>query len=394
MVQTRAGAWRHKLVVGVLLSTMVLAGVWQSPASADVTAVEGSAYGCYGNTTFSFEGTPPGPPVVTGPLPEVELPAGGSADPVTATEQTCDIRVAAAPTAPAVITTGPLTVSTQGTTGPTGSVTSTAEIENVNRDGQEALDAASISSTCTADESGATGSTTVTGGTLLVDPDATEGVAIPTNPEPGYTVFSDLGVATSNYIFNEQIENADGSITVNAVRIEPLTGPLQGTVILGQVVCGVTADGNGGGSTTTSEPDGSTTTTAGNGGGTTTTTAGNGGGTTTTTAGNGGGTTTTTAGNGGGTTTTTQPAPGPGNCERPTDFVGALIFDIFRGISDLLANLGITGFEDFGCDDDEDEDSGFDFDFDRDFDFGGDSDDEDDEDEDTDTDTGAGASVS
>ena len=360
MVQTRAGGWRHKLVVGVLFSTMVLAGVWQSPASADVSAVEGSAYGCFGNTTFGFEGSPPGPPVVTGPVPEVELPAGGSADPVTATQATCDIRVAATATAPAVITTGPITVSTQGTTGPTGSVTSTADIADVNRSGSEALDATGISSTCTADEAGTTGSTTVTGGTLLVDPDATEGVAIPVNPEPGHTVFSDLGVATSNYIFNEQIMNADGSITVNAVRIEPLTGPVQGTVIIGQVVCGVTTSDVGG--TTTTEPNGATTSTTGNEVPTTSTTDNQ---ATTTTL----GATTTTMGNGGGPTPTTLPEPVPGDCERPTDFVGALIFDIFRGISDLLANLGISGFEDFGCDDEADEDDDFGFDFDSDFDF-------------------------
>jgi hypothetical protein len=281
----------------------------------------------------------------------VELPAGGSADPVTATEQTCDIRVAPAPTSPAVITTGPLTVTTQGTTGPAGSVTSTADIDNVNRTGQEALTAASISSTCTANEDGATGSTAVTGGSVATNPDGTVEEAVPANPEPGHTIFADLGVASSNYIFNEQITNADGSITVNALRIVSLTGPVQGTVIIGQVVCGVTTDGSGGSTTTTEDGGGSTTTTMGNGGGSTTTTMGNGGGSTTTTMGNGGGSTTTTMGNGGGsTTTTTQPDPGPGECDRPTDFVGQLLFDVFRGIADLFESLGITGFEDFGCD--------------------------------------------
>ena len=318
MVKTGAGAWRHKLVVGVLFSAMVLAGVWQSPASADVSAVEGSAYGCFGSTTFAFPPNPPGPPLVTGPLPEVELPAGGSVDPVTATEQTCDIRVGPAPTDPAVITTGPLTVTTQGTTGPAGSVTSTADIDNVNRTGQEALTAASISSTCTANEDGATGSTAVTGGSVATNPDGTVVEAVPANPEPGLTIFADLGVATSNYIFNEQITNADGSITVNALRIVSLTGPVQGTVIIGQVVCGVTTDGSGGSTTTTEDGGGSTTTTMGNGGGS--------------------------------TTTTTQPDPGPGECDRPTDFVGQLLFDVFRGIADLFESLGITGFEDFGCD--------------------------------------------
>ncbi len=372
MVKTGSGAWRHKLVVGVLFSAMVLAGVWQSPASADVSEVEGSAYGCFGSTTFAFPPNPPGPPVVTGPLPEVELPAGGSADPVTATEQTCDIRVGPAPTDPAVITTGPLTVTTQGTTGPAGSVTSTADIDNVNRTGREAFTAASISSTCTANEDGATGSTAVTGGSVFTDPDGTVEEPVPANPEPGHTIFADLGVGSSNYIFNEQITNADGSITVNALRIETLTGPVQGTVIIGQVVCGVTTDGSGGSTTTTTD---------GSGGSTTTTTEGDGG-STTTTMGNGGGSTTTTMGNGGGsTTTTTQPDPGPGECDRPTDFVGGLIFDIFRGISELLENLGISGFEQFGCDSDDD---GASSDFDQDFGF----DDEDEDDSNFDFDFG------
>lgn len=61
------------------------------------------------------------------------------------------------------------------------------------------------------------------------------------SPDPNYTVFVNLGPATANYIFNEQILNADGTLTVRALCIQPLTGPLTGTVIVGQVSCGVTA---------------------------------------------------------------------------------------------------------------------------------------------------------
>ncbi|HWH34652.1 MAG TPA: hypothetical protein VNT56_04960 [Acidimicrobiales bacterium] len=224
----------------LLGATLVSVGLGQAPVDAThltVTAVQGSAYGCFGNTSIFGN-----PPVVTGPLPSVDLPPGGSAVPITAEAPLCDIQVF--PGGPFVVSTGPLAVSTQGTTGPTGSVTSTATITDVNRGGQEALDAESISSTCTADESGLTGSTTVINGTVQTDADAPDGapVAVPVNPPPGHTIFADLGVGTSNYIFNEQIINPDGSITVNAVRIEPLTGPLTGTVILGQVVCGVTTE--------------------------------------------------------------------------------------------------------------------------------------------------------
>jgi hypothetical protein len=121
-------------------------------------------------------------------------------------------------------------------------------------------------------------------------------------------------------VFNEQITNPDGSLTVNAAHFTYL-GPLtHGNFILGSSTCGVTVSQV----TTTTTTAAITTTTAGNttttlggtttttGGGTTTTLGGTttttGGGTTTTT---GGGTTTTTGGGtttttGGGTTTTTR----------------------------------------------------------------------------------------
>ncbi len=253
MVESRSASRRASAFVVLLAVTaLVLAAFGQRSADAThqtVTEVEGSAFGCYGNTQFSG-----GAPVVTGPLPAVELPPGGGSE--TATAPTCDIFVF--PGGPTVISTGPLTVSTQGTTGPTGSVTSTANIANVNRSGNEAFTATNVSSTCTADETGVSGSTTITGGRIETSPGVFEDV--PENPEPGYTVFVNLGVATANYIFNEQIIDPDtGSITVNALRIQPLTGPLTGTVIIGQVVCDVTTVAQE--TTTTTVPEETTTTT-------------------------------------------------------------------------------------------------------------------------------------
>ena len=356
MVETRSGTWRHKVVVGLLFSAMVAAGLGSTAANAEVSAVEGSAYNCSSDLVFFGSDQP-----ATEPTASVTLPSTGSASPVTETAP-CTVRILTPPNntpGPIILSAGPVTVRTEGTTGPTGSVTSSADATDVGPDPNEALQATSISATCTADESGATGSTTVSGGTVVTDQNAGTTAAVPENPDPGFAIEGVNGAGDRyRYIFNEQSVNADGSITVNAVHLVLLGPNATGDVILGQVVCGVTSDGDGG----------STTTTEGNGAGpTTTTTEGNGAGpTTTTTEGNGAGPTTTTIGNGGGTTTTTQPDPGPGGCERPTDFVGALIFDIFREISDLLANLGITGFEDFGCDDDEDS---FEFDFDRDFGF-------------------------
>ena len=359
MVKARAGTWRHKTVVGLLFSTMVLSNVWQSPAAADVTGVTGSAYGHHADVTI-FGGQQP----VAGPAPTVTLPPGGSATPITATAPSALVEYGPA----TLFSSGRLTVSTEGTTGPDGSVTSTASIDTINTSQVEVFTAANLSSTCTASESGVSGSTTVTGGTLITsegDPEV-EGdettISVPTNPAPNTAFEGALeGVGdTFRYVFNEQIQNPDGSITVNALHGYLLGPTAVGDLIIGQVVCGVTSDGQSG-TTTTVDDGGTTTTTVGNGG-TTTTTVGNGGTTTTTV-----GSTTTTMGNGGPTPTTIQPVPG--DCERPTDFVGALIFDIFRGISDLLTNLGISGFEDFGCEDEDEEDSDFGFDFDSDFDF-------------------------
>ena len=135
-------------------------------------------------------------------------------------------------------------------------MTSSTNITNVNASGQENLTASNLASSCTASETGGvSGTTTVTGGTLVTDngdSDTTNTitdhpatiVAIPTNPDPNtpYEGHVHIGNQTDTftYVFNEQTVNADGSITVNAVH-EYLHGPLaRGNLILGQVVCGVT----------------------------------------------------------------------------------------------------------------------------------------------------------
>ncbi len=175
-------------------------------------------------------------------MPTVTLPPGGSAVPVTASSPTGLVQYG-----PAILfTSGPITVSTQGTTGPTGSVTSSANITTVNTSMQEVLTAAGLSSTCTASEGGATGSTTITGGTLRtsegtdLDSEADDTVVtIPTNPAPDteYTGSIETVGDTYRYVFNEQIVNADGSITVNAAH-QYLLGPTAlGELIIGQSVC-------------------------------------------------------------------------------------------------------------------------------------------------------------
>lgn len=207
-------------------------------AQADVTAVEGSAYGYFSN--ISLFG---GPPSTRGPVPTVTLSPGGGGP------NTASALTGLAQYGPATFfSSGPITVSTQGTLGPAGSVTSSTTIQTVNTSGQEVFTAANVSSFSTASESGVTGSTTITGGTLQTsegNPDVIGDetiVVIPTNPAPNTAYTGTVeGVGDSfRYVFNEQIVNPDGSLTVNAAH-QYLLGPTAvGDLIIGQSVAGVT----------------------------------------------------------------------------------------------------------------------------------------------------------
>lgn len=229
------------------LGAIVLFGGWilsaSNPAAAVVTAVRGEAYGYFARVSLFG-----GPANVRGPAPVVTLPPNGSGAPITATVPESIVQYG-----PAILfSSGQITVSTQGTTGPAGSVTSSATVQNVNRSGQEVFTASSLSSTCTASESGVSGSTTINNGTLQtsegnpnVDGDEVI-VNIPTNPPPNYTVNGQLeGVGDSfQAIFNEQVVNPDGSITVYAYHLRLLGPTAVGDLYVGKSECGVTATVN------------------------------------------------------------------------------------------------------------------------------------------------------
>jgi hypothetical protein len=281
-----------------LVAAALFGVVGLRPAAGQVTAVKGSAFGFRVFSLSLFGGAQPD----FGPAPTVTLPAGGSATPVTATAPSADASVTPA----RFFTSGQLDVSTQGTT-TSGSVTSTARVANINTSQQEILTAAAVESTCTANSTGVSGATTLTGGSLQIDSgldvngdgdytDAGEhppvSEALPATPAAnreymGHIHLSSTSQDTFRVVFNEQVVNGDGSITVNAVH-EYLLGPVaKGEVIVGQVVCGIT----GTAATTTSTTTGASTTST-TAGATTTTTAG--------------ATTTTTAAS---TTTTTTASP-------------------------------------------------------------------------------------
>jgi hypothetical protein len=122
----------------------------------------------------------------------------------------------------------------------------------VNTSQSEVFTATSIGSTCTASESGVSGTTTVVGGTLILqdpNPDVSgeqgeQIVTIPTNPAPNTRYTGTVANVNDNfeYIFNEQIVDQGGRrITVNAAHLRLLGPTAVGDVIIGQSVCGVTA---------------------------------------------------------------------------------------------------------------------------------------------------------
>ena len=224
------------LVVGALLVA------FPAPSHADVTAVRGSAYGYHAFDIVILTGEQPD----TGPTPAVSLASDASDSPRTATAPEGDVVYGPAE----LFTTGEITVGTEGSVGDGGSVTSSTDIDDVNRGGSEVFDADRVQSTCTATEDGVTASTTVTNGTMRTHAQAEdhdeEVVAIPTNPEPGHTVEGHLHIGSTQdnyrYVFNEQIRNPDGSITVNAVHAYLLGPAAVGELVIGSATCGVTAD--------------------------------------------------------------------------------------------------------------------------------------------------------
>lgn len=153
---------------------------------------------------------------------------------------------------------GELTVGTQGTTGPDGSVASFASVLDV---GPGPFTADEVSSECVADEEGFETGVTILNGVV----EGVEGSAVDVreNPDPG-TSFEGVVEGPNNsedrfrIVFNEVVEDTDtDTVTVNAVHVFLLGPTATGDLIIGQSVCGI---GVGDSTTTTA---GETTTTVG-----------------------------------------------------------------------------------------------------------------------------------
>lgn len=260
----------------MVLAALALLSLWQSPALAEVSEVTGQAYGY--SSTLSLFGEPPDQ---TGPLPVVTLPREGSSTPITATDPDAE----SAQHGPAIVVQATeITVSTVGTTGGDGSVTSSASVAFDGDDERiSPFSADEVRSTCTASESAVTGSATLDNASLVtstdLDGEPADIIDLPASPPPNTTfggTIDDVG-DTFRIVLNEQIKEGD-TITVNALHLylgqnedgERVEGVAEGEAIIAQSVCGVAAPGAGRPGTPL---DGPTTETAAAAGGTTTTAA-------------------------------------------------------------------------------------------------------------------------
>lgn len=230
----------------LVLSVVALVALWQRPVIADVSEVTGGAYG-FSSTVSLFDE----PAVDSGPVPVVTLPPEGSSTPITASDSGGE----SARQGPAIVVEATaMTVSTEGTTGVGGSVTSTASVVFGEAEDEriDPFSADEVRSTCRASESEVTGAAALTNASLVTSTDLegepVEIIDLPENPAPN-TMLSGTNDAlgdTFRIVLNEQVRDGD-TLTVNAVHVflgqnaqgESVEAVARGEAILGQSVCGV-----------------------------------------------------------------------------------------------------------------------------------------------------------
>lgn len=255
MVRSNVGARGGKRAVG-LLCVLAVSGLGGRSVTAQESGLNGSSYGAYVKV-----GLFGGEPNQVGAAPVVVLPPGGGS-------VSDSLPQLIAQFGPATIfggqfegsgrnPSGELTVSTEGETGPNAFVTSSANVVNV---GPGPLIADELSSTCTADENGVSGSTTVVNGTVETSYDVGTQEAATTEdvsrqPAPNTAVEGTIDHVGDRFriVFNEQIVDGD-TITVRAAHMYLLGDIAVGDMIIGQSVCGLSPD-DGSTAPPTTEPD-------------------------------------------------------------------------------------------------------------------------------------------
>ena len=195
-------------------------------ATAAVSSVSGSAFGVQGNGLVNVAATP-----------SVLLPPSGSGGvPITASVITA--------TVPNFLTTGAVTVSTNGNPGPTGSATSSSTVSNLALlAGPVGITATTVRSDCSSTEAGSTGSTTLENAVLSTPflPPVTLDASPPPNTSVLPLVLAPLGIVL---VLNQQtVTSGPGgnSITVNAIHLTySVAGAFVEDIIIGQSHCDVT----------------------------------------------------------------------------------------------------------------------------------------------------------
>jgi hypothetical protein len=211
-------AWHASRAVSLAV-VLGLALAAATPAWASGT-VSGSAFAVSVNANVA------GINVTAGPTPTVTLPPTGG-------NLSQSVVSICAGTGCSVLSAGILNAATQGTTTAAPSSASSASAATVNVLAG-VLTADAISSNCTADSSGVSGSASLVNAKL-------SGVAIAANPGPN-TTLTVAGLAT--VILNEQTTSSSGgtnSITVNAVHVKLNLGLATGDIIISQSHCDANA---------------------------------------------------------------------------------------------------------------------------------------------------------
>ena len=233
--------------VAVIAAGLAALGLGIGPVAATttVTALNGAGFGYSAQNIKLFGGAQ----APAGPAPTATLVADGSNSP-----QSGSITTAIIAYGPATIFTSDAeSVSTSGSAGSAGSATTTAQVNNINKastqpaTGSEPFTADQVASTCTASTAGVSGSVAVSPGAVLVTSTDSNGnpvttVTVPTSPAPNTTYTGTINTVGDSfkYVFNEQVVNADGSLTVDGYH-EYLLGPTAtGDVHIAKSQCGVT----------------------------------------------------------------------------------------------------------------------------------------------------------
>ena len=241
-------------LAGLVVLGAVMSGA-HTPAAAQVPKLaDNGAFGYFASVSLFG-----GPPNRSGPAPSVTLPAEGARTPVTAVTPTGKAQFGPA----VLVESGEQRLSTQGTLGPGGAVTSTASVTGT-PDGPTPLLFEKVTSTCTARGSELTGSTTLAGQlatSLYTAPDPRAGdpkelVPFPPNPAPNTERTGEVNNIGDRFrvVYNEQIREG-GVLTVNAVHLY-LLGPVAvGDLVLAQSRCGAGVTAGPPGSSPPAVPD-------------------------------------------------------------------------------------------------------------------------------------------